>query len=72
MKRVNKTKGNLKLVIDQLDEASGSLYNAIDNLSRMKGLGTEIEQLVERLDPSRIDVLKHDLIELLEQKGEQW
>ncbi|GLI90526.1 hypothetical protein [Bacillus subtilis] len=72
MKRVNKTKGNLKLVIDQLDEASGSLYNAIDNLARMKGLGTEIEQLVERLDPSRIDVLKHDLIELLERKGEQW
>lgn len=72
MKRVNKTKGNLKSVIDQLDDASGALYNAIDNLSRMNGLGTEIEQLVEKLDPSRIDLLKHELIELLEQKGDQW
>ncbi|BAK52877.1 hypothetical protein F373_gp065 [Bacillus phage SP-10] len=72
MKRVNKTKGNLKSVIDRLDDASGALYNAIDNLSRMNGLGTEIEQLVEKLDPSRIDLLKHELIELLEQKGEQW
>lgn len=73
MARLNKTANNLKLVAQQLDEASGSLYNALDNLSKMRNLGDQsdlkdIPAQMDRIDPTAIDVLRESILELIEEK----
>jgi hypothetical protein len=66
--RINKTEKNLELVIKQLDDASGSLYNALDNLARMVDLSDNMKRQTEMIDVTRIDVLKHEIEEILESK----
>ncbi|QPK89776.1 hypothetical protein IEN91_04865 [Bacillus velezensis] len=73
MARLNKTTNNLKLVAQQLDEASGSLYNALDNLSKIRNLGDQsdlkdIPAQIDRIDPTAIDVLRQSILELIEEK----
>lgn len=69
--RVNKTEKNLKLVVKQLDNASGDVYNALDTLARMKGLSPEMDRLVQEFDVSPIDALKQRVEQLLEEKQEE-
>jgi hypothetical protein len=66
--RVNKTKANLQNVWQQLDNASGELYNALDNLASMTGLDDRIKRQAEQIDITRIDGLKQEIEALLEQK----
>lgn len=68
MVRVNKTKANLQNVWQQLDNASGELYNALDNLASMTGLDERIKRQAEQIDITRIDGLKQEIEALLEQK----
>lgn len=68
MVRVNKTKANLQNVWQQLDNASGELYNALDNLASMTGLDDRIKRQAEQIDITRIDGLKQEIEALLEQK----
>jgi hypothetical protein len=68
MKRLNKTEKNLELIWKQLDDASGSLYNALDNLARMVELSDEIKRQADMIDVTRIDGLKQEIEALLEQK----
>lgn len=67
--RINKTEGNLKTVWNQLDNASGELYNALDNLSRMTDIDPKAKQLMEKIDPTTIDILKNYIEELVQAKG---
>ena len=68
MVRVNKTKANLQNVWQQLDNASGELYNALDNLASMTGLDDRIKRQAEQIDITRIDGLKQEIEALLEKK----
>ena len=68
MVRVNKTKANLQNVWQQLDNASGELYNALDNLASMTGLDERIKRQAEQIDITRIDGLKQEIEALLEKK----
>ncbi|PAD70837.1 hypothetical protein CHH83_02400 [Bacillus sp. 7586-K] len=69
MMRVNKTKNNLELVWKQLDDASGSLYNALDNLSGMVNLEEDILRQADMIDVSRIDTLKEKIEALINNKN---
>ncbi len=66
--RINKTEKNLKLIWQQLDEASGNLYNALDNLANMVDLSDEIQRQADMIDITRIDGLKQEIEELIEDK----
>lgn len=65
--RINKTKENFDIIYKQLDNASGELYNAIDNLARMVDLPKEIIEKYERIDVSLIDSLRYDIGKLIEE-----
>lgn len=66
--KINKTINNLQLVWNQLDEASGNLYNALDNVSRMVDVPDEVTKLVERIDIGKVDQLRNEIEELIEEK----
>jgi hypothetical protein len=66
--RMNKTEKNLELIWKFLDNASGDLYNALDNLARMVDLSDEIKRQADMIDVTRIDGLKQEIEELIEQK----
>ena len=66
--RINKTEKNLELIIKDLDDASGQLYNALDNLARMVDLSDKIKRQAEMIDITRIDLLKQEIEEILENK----
>jgi hypothetical protein len=68
--RVNKTVKNLETIWKQLDNASGELYNALDNLARMVELSTDIKRQADMIDITRIDGLKQEIEELIENKKE--
>lgn len=65
--RINKTKENFEIIYKQLDNASGELYRAIDNLARMVDLPKEIIEKFERIDVSLIDSLRYDIRKLIEE-----
>jgi hypothetical protein len=69
--RLNKTENNLKLIWQQLDNASGELYNALDNLARMVELSDNIKRQADMIDITRIDGLKNEIEELIEMKEEK-
>jgi hypothetical protein len=66
--RINKTEKNLKLIWQQLDEASGNLYNALENLANMVDLSDNIQRQADMIDVTRIDGLKQEIEELIEGK----
>lgn len=66
--RINKTEKNLKLVWTQLDDACGSLDNALDNISRMVGLSDDIKRSASLIDFSAIVNLKNSIEKLMEEK----
>jgi hypothetical protein len=68
--RINKTEKKLQLIWQQLDNASGELYNALDNLARMVDLSDEIKRQADTIDITRIDGLKQEIEELIERKKE--
>lgn len=68
--RTNKTKNNLRKVWEQLDNASGEIYNALESISRMTDLPDTIKRQVEMIDVSRIDMLKNEIEELIQTKKE--
>lgn len=68
--RLNKTLKNLETVWKQLDNASGELYNALDNLADMVDLSDNIRRQSEMIDISRIDGLKQEIEALIEAKKE--
>lgn len=65
--RINKTKENFEIIYKQLDNASGELYNAIDNLARVVDLPKEIIEKYKRIDVSLIDSLRYDIEQLIEE-----
>lgn len=65
MSRINKTQNNLQSVWDNLDLAYEYMEKAIDDLSRMTGLPTELEKIVEQYDLSEISMLKQEVEELM-------
>jgi hypothetical protein len=67
--RINKTEGNLKRVWNQLDNASGEIYNALDNITRMTDIDPEAKRLAEKIDPTAIDMLKNYIETLVQSKG---
>jgi hypothetical protein len=67
--RVNKTVNNLKTVWFQLDNASGELHNALDNLAHMVDLDEDIQKQAEGIDISKVDILKNVIEVMIEQKG---
>ena len=68
--RINKTEKNLKLIWEQLDNASGNLYNALDNLARMVDLSDDMKRQADMIDITRIDGLKQEIEQLLEDRKE--
>lgn len=66
MSRVNKTQNNLQSVWNNLDLAYEYMERAIEDLSRMTGLPTELEKMVEQYDLSEISILKQEVEELME------
>lgn len=68
--RVNKTKNNLQTVYKHLDNASGSIYNAIYTISHMVDLPKETDGLTERLsiNVQDIDSLKQNIEKILDEK----
>lgn len=76
-KRMNKTKNNLIDVKNHLDDASGSLYNAKQNLGMMVGIEEDetelgsIEAQLDRIDISNIDNIKQKVEELIRKKEEE-
>ena len=73
LKRLNKTEKNLQLIWKQLDNASGELYNALDNLARMVDLSDDIKRQADMIDVTRIDCLKHEIEDLIEsKKKDEW
>ncbi|AZU98990.1 hypothetical protein pW2_167 [Bacillus phage pW2] len=69
MTRVNKTVNNLKRVWQQLDDASGAVYNALENLAQMTDLDQKIKRQVDMIDVTRIDGLKQEIEEMIKEKG---
>jgi hypothetical protein len=69
MKRY-KTLKNLEQIWKQLDNASGDLYNALDNLADMVDLSDDIKRQSDMIDISRIDGLKQEIEALIEMKKE--
>lgn len=67
MTRLNKTKSNLELIWQQLDDACGSLDNAFDNIGRIVG-EEQIKDDASRIDFSAIVDLKNQIEELIEKK----
>ena len=68
------TVGNLNLIWKQLDNASGSLYNALENLHDLgfteKSIITEkrkIADQIARIDVTKIDCLKNEIGEIIDQ-----
>ena len=66
--RTNKTKNNLQQVWNQLDEASGSLYNALDTIAQMTDMPDIVKRQADMIDVSIIDMLKNEIEEILEMK----
>lgn len=69
MTRVNKTEKNLRIVWNQLDNASGELYNALHNLSQMTDITGKMQRQMDMIDVSRIDMLKQEVEAIMEAKG---
>lgn len=68
-KRINKTENNLQQLWDYLDQASGNLYNVIENLHFMVDVPEEIEDKLDRLDITLIDSIKNDIEKIIEEKN---
>lgn len=66
--RKNKTDNNLRLIWEQLDNASGALYNALDTLARMSDLPETMKRQADMIDVSRIDILKNEVEDLFKKK----
>ena len=71
MKRINKTKNNLVNVWSLLDDASGSLYNALEAIESMVDLPSELEKNANLIDVSSITSLKNKIEELIHEKEEK-
>lgn len=69
-KRVNKTVANLQTIWQQLDDASGSLYNASHSIGSMTD-NEEINREMGYIDITAIDTLKNKIEEMIEQKQKQ-
>jgi len=64
-----KTANNLKEIWKHLDDASGSIYNAIELIGDIKSIDSRLKEELERLDPTAIDSLKNDVEEAINKKG---
>jgi hypothetical protein len=65
MRKMNKTEKNLQKVWEHLDNACGSLDNALTNLSMMV-ISDDLKEEIERIDITKIVSLKSRIEELLE------
>lgn len=70
MKRMNKTVSNLEKIWQQLDNASGELYNALDNLASMVDISDRMQREADMIDITRIDGLKEEVEEMIRLKKE--
>ena len=65
MRRINKTQNDLQLVWNNLDLAYEHMERAIEDLSQMTGLPSELERIVEQYDLSEISIMKQDVEKLM-------
>lgn len=68
MKRINKTRNNLQLVYDYLDDACGFLENARYNIADMVDMPERVVELSEQIDISHIVALKQEIEKMIEEK----
>ena len=67
MKRINKTQNNLQTVWNELDLGYEHIERAIENLSRMVDLPTELKRMIDQYDLSGISALKQEVEVLMEE-----
>lgn len=65
MSRINKTKGRLMEVWNDLDEAYDRMEKSLEKLSLMSNLSDELEQEINNFDISAISSLKQHVEMLL-------
>lgn len=66
--RVYKTKKNLQIVWNQLDEALGNIDNATYSLACMSDIPKEAREELDRLDVHQLIVVRDVVGKLLEEK----
>ena len=69
--RVNKTDKNLQKVGESLDDACGSLDNALTTLNLMTNIPTNVKRKIESIDCTAIVNLKNDIEELMNKYNEE-
>ena len=57
------------MVWEQLDCASGYMYNAIDNINNINNLPKNVRNMVDQIDVSAIDGLRHEIENVLNSLG---
>lgn len=62
----NITKSNLAIILKQLDDACGSIDNAVININTIKKIPQEIKDSANNIDFSTIISVKNQVEELLE------
>lgn len=67
MSRINKTKGNLMDIWNDLDEAYERIENSLEKLSSMSGLSKELTDEIDRFDISAISGLKQRVEMILDE-----
>lgn len=67
MSRINKTKGRLMEVWNDLDEAYDRMEKSLEKLSLMSNLSDELEQEINNFDISAISSLKQHVEMLLDE-----
>lgn len=65
MKRINKTEKNFQKIWDDLDTASGLLFEALSDLNAMSGLSDDVMKSIESIDITAIVNLKNKIEELM-------
>lgn len=69
MSRINKTKGNLMDIWNDLDEAYERIEKSLEKLSSMSGLSKEFTDEIDRFDISAISGLKQRVEMILDESG---
>jgi hypothetical protein len=67
--RINKTVKNLNYVWNHLDDATGSLYNAMQNLNLMTDIPQELKDRLDRIDISEIVAIREEIEDMIKAKG---
>lgn len=68
MARINKTENNLQKAWNNFDKAYELLEAAIEDLSKMKDIPSDLQEMIDTFDLTMISCMKEQIELLLEQK----